>query len=93
MFLASATVAVDGMAAVAIGDEPPSILAQCVDMPAPHLAIAPSDRAKECTRQFCARPKYQAKVTAYAMKRPQSETARAEAAICIARAEQDRVVK
>jgi hypothetical protein len=85
--------AVPGIAAVAIGAEPPSILAQCVDMPLPHLGVGPSDRAKECTRQFCARPQYQAKVTAYTMKRSQSETVRAEAAICIARAEQDRVVK
>lgn len=93
VFLASATVAIPGMAAVAIGPEPPSILAQCPDMPSPHLGVAPSDRAKDCTRQFCARPAYQAKVKAYTLKRPQSDTVRAEAAICISRAKQDRVVK
>src|SRR6266481_5451159 len=86
--VASATVATAGAVAAAVIVGHPSILPQCMDSPTPVLGVSPSARARECTRQYCARPEYQAKVTAYSMSRPQSEGANAEALTCITRAEQ-----
>ena len=92
VFVAFTTVAIDGPAAQTLGVGPPSILPQCMDPPAP-LGVGPSARARECTRQFCARPEYQEKTTAYAMNRPQSEKSQTVALTCITRAEQDRAGK
>jgi hypothetical protein len=75
---------------------PSSILPQCMDTPepgVPGVVTGPSARARECTRQYCARPEYQAKVTAYAMNRPQSNALQAQALTCITRAEQDKAGK
>ena len=81
-----------GVEGAELGVSPPSILPQCMDPPAP-VGVGPSARARECTRQYCARPEYQAKITAYAMNRPQSEASQNEAVTCITRAEQDRAAK
>jgi hypothetical protein len=76
---------------------PPTILPQCADPPtskeAAFVGAGPSPLARECTRQYCAQPEYQAKATTYAMKRPQSESAQLEALTCISRAEEDRSAK
>jgi hypothetical protein len=66
----------------------PSILPQCLDT-APSTGYGPSSRARECTRQYCARPEYQAIVEAYALSRPFREEDQKRALICITRKEQD----
>ena len=53
---------------------PPSILKQCLDPGPASPFVGPSSRARECTRQYCAEPAYRAKVRAYAMSQPQSES-------------------
>jgi hypothetical protein len=70
------------------GVGPPSILPQCLDGGLVTIGVGPSARARECTRQYCAQPEYQTKVTAYAMNRRQSEADQAEALTCITRSEQ-----
>lgn len=88
--------AVAPMAGAGVVSGPSSILPQCVDTPEPSVPGAvtgPSARARECTRQYCARPEYQAKITAYAMKSPQSVASQAEALTCIVRAEHDKAGK
>ena len=77
----------------AIGASPPSILPQCFDPMPTTVGVGPSARARECTRQYCERPDYRAKVTAYAMNQRQSPSEQAEALTCITRAEQDRARK
>ena len=72
-----------------LGVGPPSILPHCLDSGPATIGVGPSARARECTRQYCARPEYRARVTAYATNQRQSETDRAEALICITRSEQD----
>lgn len=72
------------------GISPPSILSQCSDQGQVGIGPDNSARARECTRQYCARPEYRAKITAYAMHQRQSESDRTEALICITRWEQDR---
>jgi hypothetical protein len=84
-----ATVAAGGTVSGEVVSGPPSILPQCMD-PDARVGVGPSARARECTRQYCARPEYQAKVTAYATSRPQDKASAAEALTCITRAEQDR---
>lgn len=76
-----------------VGVGPPSILPQCLDEGPTTIGVGPSARARECTRQYCARPEYQAKVAAYAMNKRQSETHQTEALTCITRSEQDRAKK
>ena len=71
---------------------PPSVLPQCLDRPVT-VGVGPSTRARECTRQYCARPEYQAKVAAYAMSRRQSEAEQTDALTCITRSEQDSAKK
>jgi hypothetical protein len=83
----------DGLAGATFGVGPPSILPQCMDPPPARFGVGPSARARECTRQFCASPEYQATTTAYVMNRPQSKKAQADALTCITRAEQDRAGK
>lgn len=68
---------------------PPSILSQCMDKQSPGVIAGPSSRARECTRQYCGSPEYQAKVRAYAMSQPQSASEQKEALTCITRKEQD----
>jgi hypothetical protein len=82
----------DGIAGMTFGVSPPSILRQCMDSNV-GFGVGPSARARECTRQFCARPEYQAYIAAYAMNRAQSEKSQDEALTCITRAEQDRAGK
>ena len=72
-----------------VGVGPPSILPQCLDGGKVTIGVGPSARARECTRQYCARPEYRAKVTAYATNRRQSESDQTEALTCITRSEQD----
>ena len=67
---------------------PPSILPQCLD-PNLSFGVGPSARARECTRQNCARPEYRSFVEAYAMRRTQSEADLNRALTCITRWEQD----
>lgn len=74
---------------VLMGVGPPSILPQCLDGGKPTIGVGPSARARECTRQYCARPEYREKVTAYAMNRRQSENDQSDALTCITRSEQD----
>ena len=76
-----------------VGASAPSILPQCLDGGQVIIGVGPSARARECTRQYCARPEYQAKVSAYGMNRRQSEVDQTDALTCITRAEQDRVQK
>lgn len=63
-----------------------SLLPQCVF---PADGGVPSARARECTRQYCARAEYRAKISAYSMNTQQSAADETEAQICIARSEQD----
>jgi hypothetical protein len=75
---------------------PPTILPECADQPSPYAGagvVGASTFARECTRQYCAGPEYQAKVQAYAMNRPQNRTDQAVAVTCISRAEADRTAK
>jgi hypothetical protein len=72
---------------------PPSILPQCLDPGPLIVGVGASARARECTRQYCARPQYLAKVTAYAMNQQQSESDQTEALTCITRSEQDQAKK
>lgn len=80
---------VEGGAVVAQGTGSPSILSLCID-PGPLLGVGPSARARECTRQYCARAEYQSKVSAYAMNQQQSKSDQIQAITCITRREQDR---
>ena len=75
-----------------LGVGPPSILPQCLEGPAT-LGVGPSARARECTRQYCARPEYREKVNTYAMNQRQSESDQNIALTCITRSEQDLVKK
>jgi acyl-CoA hydrolase len=53
------------------------------------LGVGPTARARECTRQFCARPEYREIVRAYAMRAKQSQSDQSKALTCITRSEQD----
>jgi hypothetical protein len=71
----------------------PSILPQCLDSGKAAIGFGPTLRAKECTRQYCARPEYRKKITAYAMNQRQSQNDQTEALTCITRSEQDQAKK
>lgn len=71
------------------GMSSPSILSHCLDGGKATFGVGPSARARECTRQYCARAEYREKVTAYAMNRRQSENDQSDALTCITRSEQD----
>ena len=72
-----------------LGVSAASILKQCLDPGPLNLRVGPSARARECTRQYCSQPAYQAKLKAYAMSKPQSELDAEQALTCITRWEQD----
>jgi len=72
-----------------VGVGRPSILPQCLDPGPLTVGVGPSARARECTRQYCERPEYRAKVAAYAMNGRQSESDQSDALTCITRSEQD----
>jgi hypothetical protein len=89
IFVALALALPSAHAAQPIFVGPPSILPQCLDREAKAF-VGPSARARECTRQYCATPTYQAKVSTYAMNREQNETDQMEALTCITRWEHDK---
>lgn len=66
-----------------------TILPQCMDSGPGGAWVGPSARARECTRQYCARPEYREVVTAYAMSKPQHPDDAEIALTCISRAEAD----
>lgn len=72
---------------------PPSILSQCLDKPSGSMLVGPSARARECTRLYCAQAAYRAKVTDYALSKPQSGPDQHVALTCITRKEQDLRIK
>lgn len=75
------------------GVSPATILPQCTDSGQPVIGVGPSGRARECTRQYCARKEYQDSIEAYAMGKPQSAASKKLALTCITRKEQDMKAK